>query len=51
MADDIRSRIDSITVEDVRTYAVDYAPKEIVMVTIGPEPLRNDCLQAAAATV
>jgi predicted Zn-dependent peptidase len=50
MADDIRSRIDSITVEDVRNYAVDYAPKEIVLVTIGPEPLNNDCLHAAAAT-
>lgn len=51
MPNDIRTRIDSITIEDVRDYAVEFAPRQIVLVTIGPEPLNADCLQAAAAAV
>ena len=50
MPDDIRDRIDSITIDDVRNYAVEYAPKEIVLVTIGPKPLDSECLHAAAVT-
>jgi predicted Zn-dependent peptidase len=51
MADDIRNRIDSITIDDVRSYAVEYVPREIVLVTIGPKPLNSDCLHSAAVTV
>ncbi len=51
MPDDIRSRVEAITIEDVRSYAVDYAPKEFVLVTIGPEPLDAACLQPAATAI
>lgn len=51
MPDEIRRRIDAITIDDVHSYAVDYAPQEIVLVTIGPEPLNSDCLQPTAAAV
>jgi len=50
MPDDIRSRIDSITIDDVRDYAIEYAPQEIVLVTIGPKPLSSDCLHVDAVT-
>ncbi len=51
MADDIRKRIDSITIDDVRSYAIEHAPQDIVLVTIGPKALNSDCLHAAAITV
>ena len=45
--DEIRARIDSLTVEQVRDFAVEYAPKSMVLVTIGPKPLNAECVQAA----
>lgn len=51
MPDDIRRRIDAITIDDVHNYAVEFAPQDIVLVTIGPEPLQSDCLQPTAAAV
>ncbi|MCH2212173.1 MAG: insulinase family protein [Fuerstiella sp.] len=51
MPDEIRNRVDKITVQDVHDYTVEYAPKEIVLVTIGPEPLNADCLQSATTAV
>lgn len=51
MPNDIRERIDSITIDDVHSYAVDYFPQEIVLVTIGPEPLNADCLQPSVVAV
>ena len=36
---EIRHLIDAITLDDVRQYALDYAPEEIVLVTIGPHEL------------
>ena len=51
MPDEIRSRIEGITIEDVRSYAADYAPKEFVLVTIGPEPLNAACLQPEVTAV
>ena len=48
---EIRERIDRITIDDVQRYALEYAPKDIVLVTIGPEPLNAECLQNAATAV
>lgn len=45
---DVRSLIDALTVEQVTQFAVDHTPKDIVLVTIGPEPLNSDCLSLNA---
>ncbi|MCH2201218.1 MAG: insulinase family protein [Fuerstiella sp.] len=51
MPEEIRNCIEKITVEDVRNYTLEYAPKEIVLVTIGPEPLNADCLRTVTTAV
>lgn len=45
---DVRSQIDGLTVDQVTQFAVDHAPNNIVLVTIGPEPLNSDCLSTNA---
>jgi predicted Zn-dependent peptidase len=42
--DEINRRIDGLTPEQVRQFALDYPPRSIVMVTIGPQPLDAACL-------
>lgn len=46
--EEIRARIDALTVPQVRDYIVDHAPGEIVLVTIGPKSLDAECVQAPA---
>lgn len=41
---EVRSRIDSLTVKQVTEFAIEYAPKSMALVTIGPEALNSDCL-------
>lgn len=48
---EIRSRIDAITVDSVRDYVVEHAPKDMVLVTIGPESLDSSCVKSAPAAV
>ena len=48
LLDEISSLIDAITLDDVRQYAIDYAPDDIVLVTIGPKELSSDALSAPA---
>ena len=52
LPEDIHSRINRISLEDVYRYAVDYAPEEMTLVTLGPEALDAVCLvpQADAVT-
>ena len=51
LPDEIRQCVDGITLDDVREYAIDYAPKDIVLVTIGPEALNAENLQSSVAAV
>ncbi len=37
--EELRSRIDALTVDQVREFAIEFAPKQMVLVTIGPEQL------------
>ena len=46
--DEIRSRIESLTPEQVRDFAIEHAPGNMVLVTIGPEALNSDCVTAPA---
>lgn len=46
---EVRSRIDSLTVDQVRAFIVEYAPQEIVLVTLGPELLDGSCVAACPA--
>ncbi|HIE96490.1 MAG TPA: insulinase family protein [Planctomycetes bacterium] len=48
---EIRSRIDSLTVDQVRDFALEYAPNSMVLVTIGPDALGASCLKAAVPAV
>ena len=48
---EIRSRIDALTVDSVRDYVVTHAPQEMVLVTIGPEALDPTCVKAPSAMV
>ncbi|MCP4172843.1 MAG: insulinase family protein [Fuerstiella sp.] len=48
---EIRSRIDSLTVDQVREFALEYAPDSMVLVTIGPDALDASCVKAAAPAV
>ncbi|MDG2130098.1 MAG: pitrilysin family protein [Fuerstiella sp.] len=45
---EIRSRIDSLTVDQVRDFALEYAPDSMVLVTIGPDALDASCLKGTA---
>lgn len=42
--EEVRSKIDALTVQQVTDFAVEYAPKSMALVTIGPEALNSDCL-------
>jgi len=42
--DEIHHRIDSLTVPQVQQFIQEYAPKSMVLVTIGPQPLNADCV-------
>lgn len=42
--EEVRSKIDSLTVRQVTDFAVEYAPRSMALVTIGPEALNSDCL-------
>lgn len=44
--DEIRARIDGLTVDQVRDFAIEFAPREMVLVTIGPEALNADCVRS-----
>lgn len=41
---EIRDMLDSLTVEQVRDFAIEYAPKAMALVTIGPEALNEACV-------
>ncbi|MCA9036737.1 MAG: insulinase family protein [Planctomycetaceae bacterium] len=41
--DEIRRRINELTVERVRQFVLDYSPKSTVLVTLGPKPLSLPC--------
>lgn len=49
--EEIRTKIDSLTVDQVRDFVVEYAPSSMVLVTIGPEALDPACVSAPAAVV
>lgn len=42
--DEIHHRIDTLTVPQVQQFIQEYAPKSMVLVTIGPQPLNADCV-------
>lgn len=42
--DEVRAKIDALTVDQVRNFAEEYAPKSMVLVTIGPEELNPACV-------
>lgn len=46
---EVRSKIDRLTVQQVTEFAIEYAPKSMALVTIGPEPLNSDCLPGTAS--
>ena len=41
---EINNRIDDLTVDRVRDFILDYAPKSMVLVTLGPQPLDSECV-------
>jgi predicted Zn-dependent peptidase len=41
---EVRARIDGLTVAQVRDFAQEYAPQTMALVTIGPEPLDAACV-------
>ena len=43
--DEVNARIDALTVDSVRDYITTHAPKSIVLVTLGPQPLNPACIQ------
>ena len=43
--DEVNARIDALTVDSVRDYIIRHAPKSIVLVTLGPQPLDPACIQ------
>ena len=49
--EEIRSRIDALTVSQVADFAQEYAPQSMVLATIGPEMLDAACVMAPAANV
>ncbi len=51
LLDEIHQRIDDLTVEQVRNFAIDYAPASMALVTIGPQPLDAACVRDVPAMV
>jgi predicted Zn-dependent peptidase len=49
LLDEIHQRIDALTIDHVRQFAVDYAPERMTLVTIGPQPLDAACVEVPAA--
>ena len=43
---EVRAKIDALTVDQVRDFAIEYAPTSMVLVTIGPEALDASCVAA-----
>ena len=43
---EIREKIDALTVDQVRDFAIEYAPASMALVTIGPEALDASCVAA-----
>lgn len=41
---EIRDMLDALTVDQVRDFAMEFAPKSMALVTIGPEPLDPTCV-------
>jgi hypothetical protein len=46
--DEIHHRIDSLNVPQVQNFIQEYAPRSMVLVTIGPQPLNADCVSRLA---
>jgi predicted Zn-dependent peptidase len=46
---EVRDAIDGLTVERVRDYIVEFAPRSMVLCTIGPDELNTDCLKRLEA--
>lgn len=46
---EVRDAIDDLTVERVRDYIVEFAPRSMVLCTIGPDELNTDCLKQLEA--
>ncbi len=44
--DEVNDKINSLTVPMVREFAIESAPKSMVLVTLGPQPLVPDCVTA-----
>jgi predicted Zn-dependent peptidase len=42
--DEINARINALTTEQVREFAVEYTPKSMVLVTLGPQSLDPACV-------
>ena len=42
--DEINSRINALSTTQVREFSIEYAPKAMVLVTIGPHPLNPACV-------
>ena len=42
--DEINARINALTTEQVREFAVEYTPKSMVLVTLGPQGLDPACV-------
>lgn len=48
---EIRAKIEGLTIDRVRNYIVDHAPEQIVLVTVGPRQLDATCVQSPVASV
>ena len=44
--DEINARINSLSTAQVRDFAIEYAPRAMVLVTIGPQPLNPACVKS-----
>ena len=50
LLNEVRERIDALTIDQVRQFIVEYMPSEMTLVTIGPEPLDAACVQPATTS-
>ena len=44
--DEINARINALSTAQVRDFAIEYAPRAMVLVTIGPQPLNPACVKS-----
>jgi hypothetical protein len=44
--DEINARINALTTTQVRDFVIEYAPKSMVLVTLGPQSLDAACIQS-----